>query len=74
MKLKHIALSISDSDEIKKFYHHILGRNQLRTFNLSKVLANDIFGVNKEPSVYLLQKDELVTGDICDDRTIQTGF
>ncbi|MCK4466077.1 MAG: VOC family protein [Bacteroidales bacterium] len=74
MKLEHIALSISDSEEIKKFYHDILGMNQLRTFNLSKVLANDIFGIDKEPSVYLLQKDELLVEIFVTTKQYKQGF
>ncbi|MCK4664260.1 MAG: VOC family protein [Bacteroidales bacterium] len=60
MKLEHIALSIFDPQDIEKFYCDIFGMNQVRSFNLSKVLAKNIFGIDNETSVFLLQKDELI--------------
>ena len=59
MKLEHIALTISEPADIKDFYLDILGMKEVKNFVLNKVLANKIFGVNKEISVFLLQKDNI---------------
>ena len=59
MKLEHIALTISEPADIKDFYLDILGMKEVKNFVLNKVLANKIFGVNKEISVFLLQKDDI---------------
>lgn len=60
MKLEHIALTITDPAEIKDFYYNILGMSEVRNFVLEKDLAREIFGIDKETSVFLLQKDELL--------------
>ncbi|MEA1897975.1 MAG: VOC family protein [Bacteroidota bacterium] len=60
MKLEHIALSVSDNKEIKKFYTNILGMKQIKTFVLRKGLAVNIFGVNEEITVFLLQRDKVI--------------
>ena len=60
MKLQHIALSVSDQQEVENFYINILGMEQIKNFVLRKELAADIFEINKETSVFLLQKDEVV--------------
>ena len=60
MKLEHIAFTISDTAEIKNFYHNILGMDEVRNFVLNKALADKIFGIDKETSVFLIQKDNLV--------------
>ena len=59
MKLEHIALTISKPADIKDFYLDILGMKEAKNFILNKFLANRIFNVDKEISVYLLQKDEI---------------
>ena len=58
MKLEHIALTIYEPDDIKDFYLDILGMKEMKNFVLSKSLANKIFNIDKEVSVYLLQKRE----------------
>ena len=55
MKLAHIALSVSDYKEIEKFYTNILGMKQIKNFVLRKGLAVNIFGINEDISVFLLQ-------------------
>ncbi len=60
MKIGHVAISISDKEEINNFYHDILGMNEVKFFTLDKNLAVNIFGLNAEPSVYQLQKDDLI--------------
>lgn len=59
IKLEHIALSITDPEEVGSFYQNILGANVIRNFVLDKDLAGRIFGINRDTSVYLMQKDEL---------------
>ena len=59
MKLEHIALTISNPAEINDFYQDILGMKQEKTFILNKVLADKIFGIPKETSVFFMQKDNL---------------
>ena len=60
MKLEHIALSVSDHKEIEKFYTNVLGIEQIKNFILRKELAANIFGINEEITVFLLQKDKVV--------------
>ena len=60
MKLAHIALSVSDYKEIEKFYTNVLGMKQIKNFVLKKGLAANIFGINEEITVFLLQRDKVV--------------
>lgn len=60
MKLAHIALSVSDYKEIEKFYTNVLGMKQIKTLVLRKDLAVNIFEINEEITVFLLQKDRVV--------------
>jgi len=60
MNLEHVAFTITDYNEIEQFYHEILEMNKMKSFVLDKVLARDIFGIEKETKVFLLQKDELI--------------
>ena len=59
MKLEHIALSITVPEDIKNFYQDILGMSKVKNFVLNKLLAYEIFGINKNTDVFLLQKDML---------------
>lgn len=60
MNLEHIALTIADHKEIKKFYQEILGFAEIRSFILQKELAMEIFGIKKETNVFHIQKDDLL--------------
>ena len=60
MKLEHIAISVSDSAEIKDFYQDLLGMSEVRTFILNKELADRIFGITQESLVFLMQKNNLI--------------
>jgi len=60
MKLAHIALSVSDHKEIEKFYTNVLGMKQIKNFVLRKELAANIFEINEEITVFLLQKDKVI--------------
>ena len=59
MELEHIALSITVPEDIKHFYQDILGMDKVKNFVLNKLLAYEIFGINKDTDVFLLQKDML---------------
>lgn len=60
MNLEHIALSVSDQQEIEKFYSNILEMKQIKNFVLGRDLADNIFGIDEEINVFLLQKDKVV--------------
>lgn len=60
MKLEHIALTITDDNEIQGFYHEVLGMKKIKSFSLDKHLAMDIFGIEETTTVVQLQKDELL--------------
>ena len=74
MKLEHIAISISKPEEVKNFYQDILGMTEVKTFTIKKSLANDIFGLNEEASVFLLQKDDLLFEVFLRQETIRQCF
>lgn len=59
MKLEHVALSITDPNEIERFYQNILGMQVVRSFQLDRALAFDIFGIDEKPEVFLMQKGSL---------------
>lgn len=59
MKLEHIALSITDPEDITNFYQDILGMDKVKDFVLDKSLAYDIFGINKDTNVFLLHKEQV---------------
>jgi catechol 2,3-dioxygenase-like lactoylglutathione lyase family enzyme len=63
MKLEHVALSITDPEDINHFYQDILGMVKVKGFVLNKSLANDIFGIEKDTEVFLL-KNNLVFFEI----------
>jgi catechol 2,3-dioxygenase-like lactoylglutathione lyase family enzyme len=60
MKLEHVAITITDFNEIEQFYHEILGMNEIKSFVLDKVLAKDIFDIEEETKVFLFQKNTLL--------------
>jgi len=60
MNLEHIALNIADLKEIESFYCEILGMSEIRHFVLDKNLAREIFGIEKETTVFQLEKNEIV--------------
>lgn len=60
MTLEHIALTITDYNEIKQFYLEILEMNELRSFSLDKLLVREIFGIEESTTVVQVQKDQLL--------------
>ena len=59
MKLEHVALSITDPEDINYFYQDILGMEKVKSFVINKSLANDIFGIDKDAQVFLYQRDQI---------------
>ena len=53
MKLNHIGLNIQGKEELINFYQNILGFHLEYQFDLNPVLALKIFGVEKQPEVFL---------------------
>jgi catechol 2,3-dioxygenase-like lactoylglutathione lyase family enzyme len=74
MKLEHIALTISEPKEIKDFYINILGMNEVKTFVLNKILAQKIFGIQKDTNVFYLQKNDLFLEVFITDEKLKQGF
>ncbi|MDY6915161.1 MAG: VOC family protein [Candidatus Cloacimonadota bacterium] len=57
--LQHIGLNISDKSEIENFYKKLLGFQVVREFQIDSQLSQKIFGLEKDASVFLMQKDDL---------------
>ena len=74
MNLEHVALTITDHKEIKNFYQEFLGMSEVRNFVLDKDLAREIFGFEKETTVFHLQKDELLLEIFITPEQCEHGF
>ena len=74
MNLEHVALTITDPKEIKNYYHEILGMVEIRNFKLEKDLAREIFGIEKETTIFHLQKDELLLEIFLIPERFENGF
>ena len=59
MKLQHIGISVLDITEVENFYQKILGMKKVSNFTLNSLLSEQIFDINIDTSVFLLQKDEV---------------
>ena len=59
MYLNHIALTVSDSEEIENFYENILAFSLKRKFLMDAGISSKFFGINKEIDVYLMEKDDV---------------
>lgn len=59
MELQHIAITVTDVSEIERFYGNILGMQVIRNFVLNKSLSGEIFDIEEDTEVFLLQKDNL---------------
>lgn len=46
IRLNHIALQSSNKEKSEIFFTRILGIPRIKSFSLSEVLSNDIFGIN----------------------------
>lgn len=58
-KLNHIALNISDVDEVTDFYQNILGFHLEYQFELPATLGDSIFGINQSLPAYFCKKEQL---------------
>jgi len=54
--IKHIGLTISNIQEIHDFYEQIMGFEKIKQFSLYREVAQNIFGYNESPEVFLLKK------------------
>lgn len=59
MKLNHIGLNIQGKEELVDFYQNILGFYLEHQFDLNPVLATKIFGLGKQPEVFLYKKENI---------------
>ncbi|MEA3449025.1 MAG: VOC family protein [Bacteroidota bacterium] len=59
IKLNHIALNISDVDEVTDFYQDILGFHLEYQFELPIKLSNSIFGINKSVPAYFCKNEQV---------------
>lgn len=60
MNVEHVALTIRSPEEIGNFYKELLGAREIKNFVLEKDIAREIFGIDRETSVFQLQKDNLL--------------
>ncbi len=58
MKTEHIALTISNKEEIANFYQQVMGMQIVKNFTIEKTLAYNIFAIAKDTPVYLLQNKD----------------
>ena len=59
MKLNHIALNVSNVDDIIDFYQNILGFNLEYQFELPTELSLNIFEIDHSLPVFLLKKEQV---------------
>ncbi|MCK9326375.1 MAG: VOC family protein [Bacteroidales bacterium] len=59
MKLKHIGLSVNDSEEIENFYEDILGFSLQRKFLMAADITSTFFGIARDIDVYFMEKDHI---------------
>lgn len=74
MILKHIAVTISEIEEVKNFYINILEMKELKKFVLENKLAQKIFNINKDISVFFMQKDDVFLEIFVDCEKFKQGF
>ena len=74
MNLEHIALNVTDPKEVIDFYQNVLGMVEIKNFILEKGLAKQFFGISKDTSVYLMQKDELFSELFIVNKSYNQGF
>ena len=74
MNLEHVALNIADLKEIESFYCEILGMSEIRHFVLDKNPGREIFGIEKETTVFQLKKNEIVLEIFLIPKRFEYGF
>jgi len=58
--LNHIALQINFEKDIRDFYENILGFQVIRRFAIGSEMAASIFGLTKQATVVLVEKEDLI--------------
>ena len=74
MKLEHIALNITDLQEVKEFYQNILGMVEVKNYELDEDLAQHFFSIRKVTPVYLMQRDNLIFELFVNAKSYNHGF
>ncbi len=74
MILEHIAITISEERDVKDFYINILGMREVKAYVLNKILAQNIFGIQKDTNVFYLQKNNLFLEIFVTDEKLNQGF
>lgn len=59
MDLNHIALTITNVEEIDNFYNKLLGCNLEKEFKINSELSFQIFNIKRETEVFLVRKENL---------------
>lgn len=57
--LNHIALQINFEKDIRDFYENIFGFQVIRRFEIGSEMAASIFGLKKQATVVLVEKEDL---------------
>jgi len=57
--LQHIALSVTDSEEIENFFEEVLIFRFKLGFTLDSEMAQKIFNVKKQTDVYVLRQQDV---------------
>ena len=58
--LNHIGITINDISEVKNFYQEIMGMKIVKHFAIDKYLSDQVFQINQETDVFLMQKDNMI--------------
>lgn len=74
MSLEHVALTITDPEEVENFYLNILGMNVSRNFEMDRDLALKIFGMDKAPAVFQLHNEDVFLEIFISESTGDHGF
>jgi len=74
MNLQHIALNIVDIEEINNFFIDVLEMKTVKSFVLKHSLAQKIFNIHKETTVYILQKNNLFFELFVSNEKLKQGF
>jgi len=74
MELNHIALTVTNHQEITDFYQDILGFQTMRVFELEEQLSEKIFGISTDVAVAVLTRDELSIEVFVSNTPVIQGF
>lgn len=57
--LRHIGLTVTDSEEIENFYEEVLCFNMKHKFTINSNISQQIFNVNDVTDVYVMDQQDL---------------